>query len=92
VFWVALIIRVAYVIFSYFYYCSHTGFPFEKPGDEVGYYYRSVYLSQYLCEGNLKFVRDFLNQYTMGFSDQGYLFYLTFIHSLLARACCWTAF
>ena len=82
VFWVALAVRVAYVIFSYYYYCFHTGFPFEKPGDEVGYYYRSVYLAKYLREGNLKFVRDFLNQYTMGFSDRGYLVWLTLIHTL----------
>ena len=82
VFWVAFIIRVAYVIFSYYYYCFHTGFPFEKPGDEVGYYYRSLYLSRQLREGNLTYVIEFLNKYTMGFSDQGYLIWLTFIHTL----------
>ena len=82
VFWVAFIIRVAYVIFSYYYYYAHTGYPFEKPGDEVGYYYRSLYLSKYLREGNLKFVVDFMNKYTMGFSDQGYLIWLTLIHTL----------
>ena len=82
VFWVALTIRVAYVIFSYYYYCFQIGNPFEKPGDEAGYYNRSVYLSEFVREGNLKFVIDYLNHYSMGFSDRGYLVWLTFIHTL----------
>ena len=82
VFWVALTIRVAYVIFSYYYYCFQIGNPFEKPGDEAGYYNRSVYLSEFVREGNLKFVIDYLNRYSMGFSDRGYLVWLTFIHTL----------
>lgn len=82
VFWVAFIIRVVYVIFSYYYYNFHTGFPFEKPGDEVGCYYRSLYLSKQLREGNFTVVTDFLNKYTMGFSDQGYQIWLTLIHTL----------
>ena len=82
VFWVALAVRVAYVIFSYYYYYHHVGGPFEKSGDEVGYYRRSVFYSELIREGNIKPVIDDLNQYTMGFSDQGYMIWLIFLHTL----------
>lgn len=82
VFWVAFAIRVAYVIFSYYYYCFQIGNPFEKPGDEAGYYNRSVFLAESVREGNLRFVFDYLSHYSMGFSDRGYLIWLTFIHTL----------
>ena len=82
VFWVALAVRMAYVVFSYYYYYAHTGFPFEKPGDEVGYYKRSVYLAGFLREGNVSFIIDFLNKYTMGFSDRAYMVWLTLIHAV----------
>ena len=82
VFWVALALRVVYVVFSYYYYYSQFGFPFDKPGDAVGYYNRSVYLSQYLRKGDFGFVVGFLNKYTMGFSDRGYLIWLTVIHTI----------
>jgi 4-amino-4-deoxy-L-arabinose transferase-like glycosyltransferase len=82
VFWVALAIRVAYVIFSYYYYYSQNGYPFDKPGDAIGYYNRSVYLSRYLRKGDIGFIVDFLNRYFMGFSDHGYLIWLTIIHTI----------
>lgn len=82
VFWVALVLRAVYVVFSYYYYNYHVGCPFEKSGDEVGYYRRSVYFAESIRKGNLRFVIDTLNNYTMGFSDQGYLVWLTFIHTL----------
>ena len=82
VFWVAFAIRVAYVIFSYFYYCHQNGHPFDKSGDAVGYFNRSVFLAQYLREGNVRYVIDFLDSYTMGFSDKGYLIWLTLLHAL----------
>ena len=82
VFWVALVLRVVYVIFSYYYYYSQWGHPFDKSGDAVGYYNRSVYLSRYLREGNIAFIVDFLNKYTMGFSDRGYMIWLMVIHTV----------
>lgn len=82
VFWVALALRVVYVIFTYYYYYSQWGYPFDKLGDAVGYYNRSVYLSRYLREGNIGFIVDFLNKYTMGFSDRGYLIWLTVLHTI----------
>ena len=82
VFWVALALRVAYVIFSYYYYYAQWGYPFDKPGDAVGYYNRSVYLSRFLREGDIGFIFDYLNKYTMGFSDRGYMIWLTVIHAI----------
>lgn len=82
VFWVALALRVAYVIFSYYYYYAQWGYPFDKPGDAVGYYNRSVYLSRYLREGNIRYIVDYLNKYTMGFSDRGYMIWLTVLHTI----------
>ena len=82
VFWVALALRAVYVIFTYYYYYSQWGYPFDKLGDAVGYYNRSVYLSHYLREGNIAFIVDFLNKYTMGFSDRGYLIWLTVLHTI----------
>ena len=81
VFWVAFAIRVAYVIFSYCYY-SQFGSPFDKSGDAVGYYNRSVHLSRYLREGNIRYIVDYLNKYTMGFSDRGYMIWLTVLHTI----------
>ena len=82
VFWMALALRVVYVIFTYYYYYSQWGYPFDKLGDAVGYYNRSVYLSRYFREGNIAFIVDFLNKYTMGFSDRGYLIWLTVLHTI----------
>ena len=82
VFWVALALRAVYVIFTYYYYYSQWGYPFDKLGDAVGYYNRSVYLSRYLRESNIAFIVDFLNKYTMGFSDRGYLIWLTVLHTI----------
>ena len=85
VFWVALSIRVAYVIFSYFYFISVNGYPFEHPGDAIGYFNRSWYLSKLVREGRFDAVFDFLKSSAMGFSDQGYVMWLTLIHLIFGR-------
>lgn len=85
VFWIALAIRLLYVVFSYYYFYNHIGGPFEGPGDEVGYYTRSALLSKYIRKGDFGFVFDFLKGYSLGFSDHGYLIWLTFIHTIFGR-------
>lgn len=82
VFWVAMVLRVVYVIFIYYYYTIQLGYPFEKSGDEVGYYNRSVFFARCIHEGDWKVIVNSMNKYTMGFSDRGYLIWLTFIHTL----------
>ena len=85
VFWIALAIRLLYVVFSYYYFYNHIGAPFEGPGDEIGYYTRSALLSKYIRKGDFGFVFDFLKGYSLGFSDHGYLIWLTFIHTIFGR-------
>ena len=85
VFWIALAIRLLYVVFSYYYFYHHVGAPFEGPGDEIGYYTRSALLSKYIRKGDFGFVFDFLKGYSLGFSDHGYLIWLTFIHTIFGR-------
>ena len=86
VFWVALVIRLLYVILTYFYFKHTMGFPFDVPGDGVGYYNRSVRLSRYIRRGDFGFVVNFLKGYSMGFSDHGYLIWLIFLHTLFGRS------
>ena len=81
-FWVALGIRLLYVIFSYFYFKLNVGYPFDSPGDAVGYYNRSVDLSRYIRKGEFGFVIDFIKGYSMGFSDHGYLVWLVLLHTI----------
>ena len=82
VFWTALAIRLLYVVFSYYYFTFRMGFPFDGPGDAVGYYNRSVALSKYIRKGDFGYVLHFLKGYSLGFSDHGYLIWLTFLHTL----------
>lgn len=82
VFWVALAIRVAYVLFSYYYFYYTVGFHFDAPGDGVGYFNRSARLSRHVRSGDFVYVVDFLKGYSMGYSDHGYLIWLTLIHTI----------
>lgn len=75
---IGLLVRVAWVIFSYFFYKAKTGMPFEFDcGDSAGYHEDAEWLSQnpwsmtwwYLFDSGLK-----------GLSDAGYPFYLTIIY------------
>ena len=86
VFWTALAIRLLYVVFSYYYFSFRMGQPFDSPGDAIGYYNRSVALSRYIRRGDFGFVVNFLKGYSLGFSDHGYLIWLTFIHTLFGRS------
>lgn len=47
VFWIALLLRLAWVIFSYFFYKSQTGQPFEfDSADAVGYHEEAKWLAE----------------------------------------------
>lgn len=82
VFWVALAIRLLYVILSGYYYRFSMGFPFDGNGDAVGYYKRSVWLSRCIRRGDIGFVIDFIKNYSFGYSDHGYLIWLTLLHTI----------
>ena len=85
VFWAALAIRLLYVVFSYFYFKHTEGIPFDGPGDAVGYYNRSVLLSRHIRKGDFGFAIDVIGNYSIGYSDRGYLIWLTFLHTLFGR-------
>lgn len=80
VFWTALGLRVAWVIFSYFFYIAKTGQPFEfNPGDSV-YYYEE---SQWMSKARFSEVWRVMITEMDAISDSGYLIYLSVIQKII---------
>ncbi len=76
----ALLIRVVYVIFIYFYYIEMTGLPhMYHPGDELIYEYMGTLLRE---EGFARFP-ELLTLYHFHFSDIGYCWWLGIENLLL---------
>ena len=76
----ALIIRIVYVVFIYFYYIEKTGIPHAyHPGDELVYEYMGTLLGK---EGFVRY-RELLDIYHFGFSDSGYCWWLAIENYLL---------
>lgn len=78
VFLIALALRLAWMLFSYFYYTAKTGQPFEfEAADSVGYHEEAKWLSQ--AGWNTAF-----NYWGRrgGYSDVGYPFWLTVVYSV----------
>ena len=82
VFWVALAVRVVYVVFVSYYFYFKLGYPFEGEGDAYGYFTRSVHLARYLRKGDFYYVYNHMVAYSLGFSDQGYQIWLTLLHTI----------
>lgn len=82
VFWTALALRVAWVIFSYFFYIHLTGQPFE-PGaaDSMGYHGEA----EWLRGENWSTVWDYYFN-RASYSDSGYGFYLTILYKLVGTS------
>lgn len=79
VFWAALLLRLAWVVFSYFFYISKTGLPFEfDAADAVGYHEDAKWLA--LCEG-WNTAWNYWSHFG-GVSDIGYQFWLTLIYKI----------
>lgn len=80
VFWTALALRVAWVLFSYFFYIHLTGQPFE-PGaaDSMGYHD----MADWLRKESWSNVWYYLFVLPEGVSDSGYNFYLTILYKLI---------
>ncbi len=86
-FLIALVIRVAYVVLISYYYYYQTGIAFEyHAADSLGYHKTAVYLSQCVRHGQIAYIFKYLNAYTMGYSDQGYVLWLTLIYSIFGRS------
>ena len=82
-FWIALGMRVIYVVGIIYYYHTMTGVPMEfGAADSLNYHQTASYLSQLAKEGYFKAIFEQLDAKTMGFSDQGYLLYLTSIYTV----------
>ena len=82
VFWWALGIRLAYVGCIIFYYYWQTGVSFEyQAADSWRYHNTATFLSRLIGEGHAGEAYRVLNANTMGFSDQGYLVYLTALYT-----------
>ena len=82
VFWVALGVRVAYVGAIIFYYYKQTGLSMEyQAADSLNYHYWAIALAKLAREGKFGDIFRLLNANTMGFSDQGYILYLTSLYT-----------
>lgn len=77
-FWTALAIRAAWVIFSYFYYTVKTGQPFEfSAADSLMYHEEAKWLAKTNWNAVFKYLQG-----TKGVSDDGYIFWLHCIYRL----------
>jgi 4-amino-4-deoxy-L-arabinose transferase-like glycosyltransferase len=76
----ALIIRVVYVIFIYFYYISMTGEPYMLySSDELGYHNIAMLLREDGWETFNRYVK------TYGLSDRGYFYWLGMIYAVFGN-------
>ena len=77
----ALIIRIIYVVFSYWFYKEMTGTPFEFGAADVGFYNEmGQYGHRLLSNGEWNLLEKFDAYAKMSLSDSGYPIYLTFIY------------
>lgn len=77
--WIALILRLAWVVFSYFFYKAQTGQPFEfDAADAVGYHEDAKWLA--LCDG-WDTAWNYWGHFG-GVSDIGYQFWLTLVYKI----------
>ncbi len=86
VFWTALGIRAVYAFVICYYYYYQTGKAFEYgAADSLWYHPTGVFLSKAVRHGHIRFVFQYLRGLTMGFSDQGYVLWLTLIYTIFGR-------
>lgn len=79
IFVTALLLRIAWVLFSYFFYQSKTGIPFEfEAADSLGYHETAIWL----CGEYWDFIYNYLFVEQQGVSDSGYALYLTFLYKM----------
>lgn len=74
----SLIIRVAWVLFSYAFYSSLVGTPFDfSAADALGYHGEAQWVARMIREGNLAPYFSYING---RYSDMGYPFYLGILY------------
>ena len=86
VFWIAFIVRAAYVTAMLYYYYYRTGISLEYgAADSIAYHLTSSHFADDIRAGHFRKVWRTLNANTMGFSDQGYILYLTSLYTLFGK-------
>lgn len=81
-FWIAVLLRVVWVVFSYYFYLSQTGQPFEYgSSDAIGYHDEA----DWLAYENWNYIWDFLFASRSSYSDSGYSFYLTALYKFFGH-------
>jgi len=87
VFWTALAIRAVYAFVMCYYYYWETGIAFEyNAGDSIWYHSTGSFLSRYVRAGYISFVFKYLNGFTMGYSEHGYVLWLTLLYTIFGRS------
>ena len=84
----ALIIRIVYVVFSYYFYQAMTGVPFEFHAADVMFYNNmGEFGANQLLNGNFDLLTAFRTQDKgIAFSDSGYPYYLSIIYALTGNS------
>lgn len=80
IFWTALGLRAAWVIFSYFFYKAQTGVPFEFAAADSLMYHDDA---TWLASTKWKYAWDYLFTSRITYSDSGYPLYLSLVYRLL---------
>lgn len=77
----ALVIRIAYVVFSFWFYNEMTGTPFEFGAADVGFYNEmGQYGHKLLSNGEWNLLEKFKQYADIELSDSGYPLYLSFVY------------
>lgn len=77
----AFILRVIWVLFSYFFYQSKTGYPFEfEAADALSYHTDAAWLSTTTWHYTWNYL---ITSHTISLSDSGYMFYLSTLYRII---------
>ena len=80
-FWSAFLLRVIWVLVSYFLYNQWTGTPFSiGAGDELFYDEVGHYGAELIRDGNWKIYQEIVDYSNAAFSDMGYPIYLSILY------------
>lgn len=98
VFWAAFLIRLAYVIFIFYFNNGRYGHYYESNIGDIGFYVPTAWQAAQIATGGLPFANETLSQtyletsiwdipkmwlsWNIGLSDMGYMFYLTTVYIL----------
>ncbi len=78
-FWMAVLLRFVWVVFSYFFYQAQTGQPFEYgAADSIGYHGDA----EWLAGEDWNVMWNYLYRSRNGYSDSGYMTYLTIVYKI----------